>query len=263
MNINNIEMPELGLGTWRLSGQKCFDAVKIALRLGYKHIDTAEMYGNHKEVGNAISGTNRKKFFLTSKVTPLNLSYNGVKNSCKKALSELGTDYLDLYLVHWPNPLFSIKETFRAMEELKKDGKIRAYGVSNFTIKNLEDAKKYGDFLTNQVEFHPYLYQKKLFNYCTEKGIVLTAYSPIARGAVFKDEKILAIGKKHKKTPGQISLRWLLDKKMIVIPKASTEEHIKENMEVFDFKLTKDDTDILDNLPQKRIVNFGIRKWDD
>ncbi len=261
---NKIEMPVLGLGTYLLKGEECYNAVKIALNLGYTHIDTAAYYNNHVEIGKAIKGYDRKKLFITSKVWIGNLHYNDVLKSCYTALKEMETPYFDLYLIHYPYKKIPIKETIEAMAKLYNEKKIRAFGVSNFTIKHLKDAMAVSKLplCINQVEFHSFLYQKELLSFCLKNHIYITAYSPLARGLVNNDNTIKEIAKKYNKTPTQISLRWLIEKKIIAIPKGSSDEHIKENMSIFDFKLKKSDIEKIDNLPQSRLVNPDFAEFD-
>ena len=250
-------IPSLGLGTWQLTGKACTDAVKQAFALGYTHLDTAEMYANHEEIGRALRGHDRSKLFRTSKVWTSNLRRADVIAACEEALTELATPYIDLYLIHWPNRAIPVAETFDALRELKEQGLIRHVGVANFTVKHLEEARNVSKvpIAMDQVEFHPYLYQKGLLDYCRKHGILLTAYSPLAQGKVFRDEKIAAIARKHGKTAGQVTLRWLHEKGIVAIPKASSEKHLRENRAIFDFALDDEDTEILDNLPQRRLID--------
>ena len=243
-------IPALGLGTLELTGEKCIEVVKKSLQLGYKHIDTAEAYGNQKEIGKGIKNFDRKKLFITSKIWMENLHHDDVFKSCEKTLKELKTDYLDLYLIHWPNRNIPLEETFKALEELAKEGKIKSIGVSNFTINHLKDALKVAGMLitVNQVEFHPYLYQKDLLEFCNQNKIVLTAYSPLGRGSLIKDEVIREISAKYKKTPAQVCLRWELERGVVVIPKASSESHLKENLGIFGWKLSNEDIERIDSI---------------
>jgi len=261
------EMPLLGLGTWQLTGIKCREAVKQALALGYRHIDTAWVYDNHEEVGKAIkeSKLSRDKLFITSKVWRDNLHYNDVLVQCTQALKQLKTDYLDLYLIHWPNKNIPMQETFEALHELLQQGKILNIGVSNFTIAHLENALKLSKKIAvNQVEFHPYLNQEELLNYCTKNKIKLTAYSPLGRGQILSDKTLTALAKAHNKSPAQVCLRWLIQKGLIVIPKASSSHHLKTNMEIFDFKLSAKETKAIDSIGiKRRFVNPGFNEFDE
>ena len=259
---NGKSIPALGLGTWQLKGESCINSVKGAIEMGYTHIDTAEIYGNEEEVGRAIkeTGIPRAELFITSKKFPFQLTYNSVIKSCEKSLKKLSTDYLDLYLLHWPKRKKNMKY-LEAFKKLLDEGKIKSFGVSNFTIHHLKDIFPTIENLglkisVNQVEFHPLLYQKELLEFCKEKNIVMTAYSPLARGMVYENDILKEIGIKYNKTPGQISLRWLLQKDIVVIPKASSEKHLTENINVFDFKLKEEDVHRIDNIAErKRFIN--------
>ncbi len=255
------EIPVLGLGTWQLKDE---DAVKSALDLGYTHIDTAAAYGNHEIIGRAIEDYDREDLWITSKLWRTDLAQEDAIKACNKALSELGTDYLDLYLIHWPNKDVSMRETFKALNRLYEHGKIENVGVSNFTIDHLEQALEVSEvpIVMNQVEFHPFLYQKDLLKFCHSKNIHVTAYSPIAQGKVLDDETLQVIGERHGKTPCQISLRWALQHGLIVIPKSSSREHQKENMEVFDFKLSDEEMKKIDSLNKNmRIIDPGFAEF--
>ena len=251
--INEAEMPVLGLGTWDLKGINCVDAVKKAIELGYRHIDTAELYENEEEIGEAIKDFKRKELFITSKISPKNLTYDGVFRSFENSLSKLKTDYLDLYLIHWPEKFR--EDVYKAFKELYSEKKIRAFGVSNFKVSDMKRAfeicgKEGLPVAVNQVEFHPFLNQKKILDYCDDKGVLIISYSPLARRDILGNSVLKEISKKYNKSPAQVSLRWLLDKGTAVIPKASSEGHLKENIDVFDFKLDKDDAEKIDGLDE-------------
>ena len=251
------KMPAVGLGTLQLTGNICFSAVKKALGMGYTHIDTAEIYGNHKEVGKAISGHDRSNLFITSKVWRSDMNYDNLLDACDRALKEIGTEYLDLYLLHWPNDGIPIDESMNALNKLVEENKVLSIGISNFDDKMTESALKHSDLpiVTNQVEFHPYLYQKELLEYSKRKNILVTGYSPTARGLVSSDEIMTEIGNKYGKTSTQVSLRWLLQHGLAVIPK-STGSHLKENIEIFDFSLKRNEMEAIDSLNKnKRLVN--------
>jgi len=257
---NNTLMPQIGFGTWQLRGEKCIQAVNTALQMGYTHIDTAEMYLNESEIGTVLKKYDRKKLFITSKVAPDNLDYYKVLAACEESLARLETDYLDLYLIHWPTKTIDLPQALKAFKALYEEKKIKAFGVSNFTIHHLQDVLPLAKELklplsVNQVEFHPRLYQKDLLTFCNKHTISITAYSPLAMGMVFKDPVLKSIAATYKKTSGQISLRWLLDKNLVIIPKATTPEHIRQNLEL-DFKLSQEDTVRIDTInSQQRLIN--------
>ncbi len=243
-------MPALGLGTWELQGKQCITTVREALDMGYRHIDTAEMYRNHREIGEAIRGRDRGEIFLTSKVWSSHLHRDDVLAACSTALSELGTDYLDLYLIHWPNPSTPLQETLQALSELRKQGKARSIGVSNFPPKLLRQAIEAADFpiVTDQIEFNPQTYDRETLQACKQNSVVLTAYSPLGRGELLADPAVVRVAAKHGKTSAQICLRWALQKGAAVIPKASNTKHLRENMDVFDWALDQQDMTKLDAL---------------
>jgi 2,5-diketo-D-gluconate reductase B len=251
-------MPLLGLGTWQMQGATCVNAVRKALDMGYTHIDTADIYGNHREVGKAISGHERSELSITSKVWRTDLAYKDVLRACDRALREIGTDYLDLYLIHYPNDRFPIEETLKAFKRLVEDEKIRSAGLSNFYDERLSSALEGFEIplVTNQVEFHPYLYQKGLLDFCKKNDVVVTAYSPLARGAVLDDPVISGIAERHGKSTAQVSLRWLLQHGMTAIPKSSSEKHLRENMDIFAWELTRKEMGDIDSLKlHDRFVN--------
>jgi 2,5-diketo-D-gluconate reductase B len=252
-------IPSLGFGTWELIGKSCFDAVLSALKAGYTHIDTAVMYENENYVGNAIveSGIKREKLFITTKIWFSHLHHADVIKYCRRSLEQLKTEYLDLLLMHWPNRSVPLKETFGAFEELVENKQVRSIGVSNFNIHHLEDALKATSLpiSVNQIEFHPYLYQKELLDFCRNNGIVITAYSPLARGKILKDETIKQIASKRNTEPSQIVLAWILSKNCAAIPKASSESHIKSNLIASEISLTDNEIREIDQI---QIVNRTI-----
>ena len=248
------EIPFIGFGTWRLNGDECIKAVKYAIEAGYRHIDTAELYGNHKEVGLAIksSGVKREDLFITTKIPPHDLSYNSVIESCYRYLKELEIEYIDLLLIHWPNKKYPIGETLSGMQKLKSDGKIRSIGVSNFTIHHLEDTKEtIVEVVNNQVEMHIEFNQKELREYCKNKGIIITAYSPLGRGNNLDNPVLIEISKIHNATPSQVALSWINSKEVIAIPKSSKPARIKENFDSQNIKLSDEEIAKIDAIPQK------------
>ena len=252
MLANNVEIPTIGLGTWQLTGNDCVEGVDYALTLGYTAIDTADAYGNHAQVAEGIknSGVAREKFFLTTKVWNNKHKRDDVLASGERFLTELGVEYIDLLLIHWPMREVAIEETLRAMEELKQKGIVRAIGVSNFNEHHIADALLSGvQIVNNQVEIRPQWSQQALRDYCASKNISVTAYSSL-RGGDPDVELIRALGEKYGKTPSQIILNWVTARGMIAIPKSAHKERIKENFESQDFILEEADLSSIDSLPQ-------------
>jgi 2,5-diketo-D-gluconate reductase B len=242
--IKGDEVPSLGLGTWRLSGGECVCAVEYALALGYRHIDTAQIYANEGEVGRGIqeSSVDREDMFLVTKVRTGNFFHDDVIRSTRESLKKLQTEYVDLLLMHWPNPSVPLEETLGAMTELQREGSVKHVGVSNFPPSMVEEASRYATVFCNQVEYHPYRAQDKLLEQANEMDYLITAYSPVAKGRVTSDETLREIGGAHGKTPTQVALRWLIQQeKVAAIPKAASEEHLRSNLEIFDFELSDDD----------------------
>jgi diketogulonate reductase-like aldo/keto reductase len=234
----------LGLGTWRLSGQECVRAVERALALGYRHIDTAQMYGNEGEVGRGIqnSGVDREDVFLVTKVRTSSFSHENVIRSTRESLKKLRIDRVDLLLMHWPNPSVPLGETLGAMRELQEEGSVKHVGVSNFPPSMVEEAARHATVFCNQVEYHPYTAQDELLDQAKELDYLLTAYSPVARGRVSNDATLQEIGEAHGKTPAQVALRWLIQQeKVAAIPKAASEDHLRSNFDIFDFELSNEE----------------------
>ncbi|MDP2932931.1 MAG: aldo/keto reductase [bacterium] len=260
---SGMEIPVLGLGVWKMQdGQEVENAVAWALSAGYRHIDTAKIYGNETGVGRAIAAGNvpREQIFVTTKLWNADQGYKPALRAIDESLSRLGMDYVDLYLIHWP---FSSKapvarkllgnkrrETWQAMEEIFKSGKARSIGVSNYTIEHLEEMKNYAKTMpaVDQVEFHPFLYQKELLDYCQKAGIILEAYSPLSHGKKLADPRIAAVAKKYGKTNAQVLIRWSLQRGCVVLPKSTHQDRIEENVDVFDFELSAEDMNALDGL---------------
>ena len=267
-------IPVLGLGTWQSTGQDCVDVVSQALKMGYEHIDTAQAYGNEKEVGQGIkqSGVSRDKFFLTTKIFPDDMKFEPEKliAAAKRSLADLDTDYVDLLLLHWPDDRVPLSETIPALCELQKQGLTRHIGVSNFNIANIIEAEKYADvpIVVNQVEFHPFIKQKTLQTFLNNHHILLEAYSPLARGDVFDNEIIKEIADKHNVTPAQISLAWILvDKHRIAIPKTSNPDHLQGNLDAIKVQLSADDIEKISSLARadgRKIKHQDYSpEWDD
>jgi diketogulonate reductase-like aldo/keto reductase len=248
---NGVKMPWLGFGTYKSEdGNTVIEAVKEALKIGYRHIDTASFYGNEEGVGIAIkeSRVPREEIFLVSKLWISDHGYEKTLHAFKTSIKKLGTDYLDLYLIHWPQPLN--KETWKALEKLYKEGSIRAIGVSNFTSKHLKDLLDYAEIIpaVNQVEFHPYLAQNELREFCIKHSIQLEAWSPLMRGQIFQIPLFQYLSKKYEKTISQIVLKWDLQMGVVTIPKSTTLTRIKENTDIFDFEISKEDMNKIEQL---------------
>ena len=257
---NGVAMPWFGLGVFRSEdGAEVENAVKTALQNGYRSIDTASIYQNEKGVGKGIkdSGVKREDIFLTSKVWNTEQGYEKTLKAFNDSLARLQTEYLDLYLVHWPKGKKSV-ETWKALEELYGQGKIRAIGVSNFLVHHLEDFLPECTVIpaVNQVEFHPELIQPELLEYCKNKGIQLEAWSPIMKGRVNDIVEIQKIGAKYGKTPVQVVLRWDIQKEVVTIPKSVTPERIISNADIFDFELSPEDMTKIDNLDKNKRIGF-------
>ena len=243
---NKVKMPRVGFGTFKMeNGQDSVEAVKEALRVGYRHIDTATVYKNEEGVGTAIkeSGVPREEIFLVSKVWNSHQGYDNTLRAFETSLKRLKTDYLDLYLIHWPKALN--KKTWLAMEKLYNDGKVKAIGVCNFKVHHLEDLMSSSKIMpaVNQVEFHPYFPQAEVREYCIKYNIQLEAWGPLMQGKVFEIPLMKELAEKYNKTISQIVLRWDLQMGVVTIPKSVTPERIKENTHIFDFMLSKEDMD--------------------
>lgn len=255
---NSVEMPWLGLGVFRVEDDAiAADSVKAAIKAGYRLIDTAAIYQNEKGVGQGIkealaeTGLSREDLFITSKVWNADQGYDTTIAAYQASLDKLGLDYLDLYLIHWPVE-GKYKDTWRALEYLYKEGKIRSIGVSNFQIHHLEDLLKDAEVIpvVNQVERHPRLTQELLKKFSEAHGIRLEAWAPLMVGGLFDNETVVRIAEKHQKTPAQIILRWHIQDGVIVIPKSTKEKRIIENGDVFDFELSAEDMAAISTLNQ-------------
>ncbi|MBY9005852.1 MAG: aldo/keto reductase [Candidatus Lokiarchaeota archaeon] len=255
---NDTKIPIFGLGTWDMYGNEVIKSVKWALETGYRLIDTASFYGNEEEIGKAIqeSDIHREDIYLTTKVWDSDQGYDRTLKSFKNSIKKLKIDYIDLYLIHWPRSYRL--ETWKAMENLYDNGKIRAIGVSNFTINHLKELIGSSNHIPaiNQVEFSPFLYQKDLLEYCNDKKIRLEAYCPLTRMQKFNNSILQEISKKYQKSPSQVLLRWGIQHGIIEIPKSSSRDHIIENANIFDFEIENQDIQSLDSVNENfRIVD--------
>jgi len=251
---NGVEIPQLGFGTYQIEPENTREAVRTALEVGYRHIDTAEMYGNEKEVGEGLrdSGVDRGDVFITSKLNNGFHAHDDALRAMDQTLADLQVDQLDLFLVHWPLPGIDVDfvETWKAMEQIYRDGKARAVGVSNFQTNHLNRLRDQTDITpaVNQIEVHPYLTQDALRAYNAERGIATEAWSPIAQGKVLDDAEIVRVAQRHGKTPAQVTLRWAIQRGDIVFPKSVTRSRVEENFALFDFALTEEDITAITSL---------------
>ena len=243
-------LPVVGYGTWDLDDADVHDVLPTALDAGYTHIDTAEGYQNEGAIGDVIAEHDRGDLFLTSKVLPSNLHYESLLAALDGSLDRLGVDVLDLYLVHWPNPAISIRDTLRALERAHEEGLVRNVGVSNFSVYQLKFARRIAEvpIAANQIEFHPWYVRPELLEYCQAHDIVVQAAAPLARGAVLDDPVVVDVAETHDVTPAQVVLRWAVEKDVVVLPKSTTPAHIRTNLALFDWDLGAEDTERLDAL---------------
>ncbi len=257
--VQGVDVPALGFGTWELRGEECVEAVVDALELGYRHIDTAQVYENEAEVGRGLarSGVPRDEIWLTTKIWMDDAGHDGVLRTTDLSLERLGVDRVDLLLLHWPNPQVPLSETLSAMHYLQEEGKARHLGVSNFPPDLLDEALDEAEIFCNQVEYHPFLAQDDVLGLCHEWDLLLTAYSPLARGRVMEDETLRAIAQDHDKSPAQVALRWLVQQEQVAaIPKAASADHRRSNREIFDFELSDDEMERIYALARgERIVD--------
>ncbi len=244
LRADGFRVPRIGLGTWQLEGHTCEEAVREALDLGYRHIDTAQMYDNEDRVGAAIaaSGVAREELFLTTKLWRDSLTAAAVARTLQRSLDRLRSDYVDLLLVHWPNEEVSQAETLSAMDRLRKEGKTRLLGVSNYPPDLFLEAASLAPVRCNQVEYHPYLDQRRMVDLARSHHAFFTAYCPLARGEVADDRRLYEIGQRYGKTPPQVVLRWLMQQPQVVaVPKSTKREHLAANLELWDFELGEED----------------------
>ncbi|MEQ2528650.1 aldo/keto reductase [Robertmurraya yapensis] len=251
---NGVKMPWFGLGVFKVKeGSEVVESVKAAIKNGYKSIDTAAIYQNEEGVGQGIreSGVAREELFVTSKVWNADQGYESTLQAFETSLQKLGLDYLDLYLIHWPGQdKERFKATWKALEKLYKDGRVRAIGVSNFHVHHLEELLEDAEIkpMVNQVEYHPHLAQKELKSFCQNHGIQLEAWSPLKQGQLLDDPTINEIAQKYGKSAAQVILRWDLQNEVVTIPKSIKEHRIIENADIFDFELSHEDMEKIDGL---------------
>jgi 2,5-diketo-D-gluconate reductase B len=269
VEANGARIPAIGLGTWELRGRTCARLVEQALKLGYRHIDTAQVYENEREVGEGLraSRVRRDELFVTTKVWTTHFAPNDLERSTKESLTKLRISEIDLLLLHWPNPQVPLNETLGALARVKKAGLARHIGVSNFTVALIEEAVAAcpEPLACDQVEYHPYLDQTRVKEACARHGMAVVAYSPVAKGRVKGDETLARIGKAHGKTAAQVCLRWLVQQNVSAIPRTSRIERLSENIDVFDFALSDLEMQQVSGLasPKGRLTDFGFApKWD-
>lgn len=269
--IGGAVIPKLGLGTWQLRGESCARIVSEALRLGYTHVDTAQGYGNEEAVGDglAASGVSRESVFVTTKVQPQRMADGDLQRSVDESLRKLRVDRIDLLLLHWPNPKIPLSETIRALNEVKRDGRVSHIGLSNFTTRLLDEAWALTrePFVAEQIEYHPYLDQTKMLAALRAREMGIIAYCPIALGRVIGDPAIEEIARAHGRSVAQVALRWLVQQPdVIAIPKTAKLERLTENLGVFDFALTDAEMARMSALtrPGSRLVNEPqwVPEWD-
>jgi diketogulonate reductase-like aldo/keto reductase len=271
VTANGGTIPLLGLGTWDLRGRTCAGIVEQALRLGYRHIDTAEMYDNEREVGEGVhaSGIKRGDVFVTTKVWPPHFAPRDLERAARDSLTRLRLREVDLLLLHWPNPQIPLAETLGALCKVKRDGLARYIGVSNFTVKLLEEAVQLSaePLICNQIECHPFLDQSKVIAACSKRDMVVVAYSPIARGGAPNDKLLARIAAAHGKTAAQVCLRYLVQQNIVVIPRTSKEKRLAENAAIFDLALSAAEMREIAGLARRdgRVVDWsysGRAQWD-
>jgi 2,5-diketo-D-gluconate reductase B len=271
IEANGAKIPLLGLGTWELRGRACARVVEQALRLGYRHVDTAEMYDNEREVGEGLhaSGVKRSEIFVTTKIWPAHFAPREFERAARDCLVRLRLSEVDLLLLHWPNPHIPLADTLGALSKVKRDGLARNIGVSNFNVALIEQATKLSSepLVCDQVECHPYLDQTKVIAACRRHGMAVVAYSPIARGNARSDEVLRRIGAVHKKTAAQACLRFLVQQNIVVIPRTSKVQRLEENSAIFDFVLGEGEMAEISALSRHdgRVIDWafsGKPEWD-
>ena len=271
VEVHGARIPLIGLGTWNLRGSTCVRMVEQALRLGYRHVDTAEIYDNEREVGEGLraSGLPRGQVFITTKIWPSHFAARELERAAKESLARLQLAEVDLLLLHWPNPQIPLRETVGALCKVKRMGLARHIGVSNFTVALIDEAARLAEepLICNQVEVHPFIDQSKVIAACRRQGMATVAYSPVARGGVKSDKLLARIAKAHGKSAAQLSLRFLVQRGIVVIPRTSRVERLSENLAIFDFVLSEAEMAEIARLARRdgRIVDYaysGSPNWD-
>jgi diketogulonate reductase-like aldo/keto reductase len=271
VEAHGARIPLVGLGTWELRGRACARVVEQALRLGYRHVDTAELYDNEGEVGEGLraAGIAREEVFVTTKVWPSHFAPHDLERSAQASLERLRLSHVDLLLLHWPNPQVPLRDTLGALCKVKRAGLARHIGVSNFTVALIEKAVKLANepLVCNQIEVHPFIDQSKVIAACRRHGMATVAYSPIARGGASGHKVLARIGQAHGKTAAQVSLRFLVQQGIVVIPRTSRRERLSENLAIFDFELSEAEMAEITRLARRdgRIVDYaysGSPQWD-
>ena len=271
VEVHGARIPLIGLGTWNLRGSTCVRMVEQALRLGYRHVDTAEMYDNEREVGEGLraSGLPRGQVFITTKIWPSHFAARELERAAKESLARLQLAEVYLLLLHGPNPQIPLRETLGALCKVKRMGLARHIGVSNFTVALIDEAARLAEepLICNQVEVHPFIDQSKVIAACRRQGMATVAYSPVARGGVKSDKLLARIAKAHGKSAAQVSLRFLVQRGIVVIPRTSRVERLSENLAIFDFVLSEAEMAEIARLARRdgRIVDYaysGSPNWD-
>jgi 2,5-diketo-D-gluconate reductase B len=270
VEAHGARIPLIGLGTWNLRGSSCVRMIEQALLLGYRHVDTAEMYDNEREVGEGLraSGLARGEVFITTKIWPSHFAPRELERAAKESLTRLQLAEVDLLLLHWPNPQIPLRETLGALSQVKRMGLARHIGVSNFTVALIDEAALAEEpLICNQVEVHPFIDQSKVIAACRRQGMATVAYSPVARGGVKSDKLLARIAKAHGKSAAQVSLRFLVQRGIVVIPRTSRVERLSENLAIFDFVLSEAEMAEIAGLARRdgRIVDYaysGSPNWD-
>lgn len=251
---NNVQIPRIGFGTSLIVGQECVDNIKNALQVGYRHIDTAAAYKNEKEIGQAIKESNipREEIFITSKVWKDSMGYENTIKSFNKTLEDLGLEYIDLFLIHWPsNSDKEINiETWKALEELYKGGKVKAIGLSNFLRHHIEWILECAEIkpMVDQIEYHPGLTRNETVEFCKKNKIIVEAWAPLGKGKMLDNEDLVRIAKKYDKSVAQLCIKWCVQNEILPLPKSSNLERMKQNLNIFDFEISNEDMNFINNM---------------